>query len=213
MVNAVTLVEFELRPKQLPAQMDGEGKPISGRPLFEDVIWCKQTLPGGKTVLEREWDKIKQSERLESKLDQYFEAWEKNREDPVEGTRIELFPVLTPAQIKTLRSAGVKSIEELAEMTEEGIKAMGMGARAQVEEAKAYLANAQDSGVVAKQVAALKVELDDVRESIKDKDETISVQAKEIEIVRQENADLKQAAANNAAAALGPVEVKKAKKG
>lgn len=92
---------------------------------------------------------------LEQKYRRAYEAWKANQEVPVEGTPIKHWPLVTPAQRDTLLYHHVRSVEELANLNDEGIRHLGMGAIGLKQKAKAWLMEATDKGPLAVENAKL----------------------------------------------------------
>ena len=57
-----------------------------------------------------------------------YEAWAQKREQPIDGTPVNGWNQISHAQQKNLIELGYNTIERTATMTEEGMKAFGMGA-------------------------------------------------------------------------------------
>lgn len=68
-----------------------------------------------------------------------FNAFMKNQELPVEGTPLSEWTGATEAQKRKAIEIGINSVELCAEMTEEAIQAIGMGARDMKNKARAYV--------------------------------------------------------------------------
>ena len=93
-----------------------------------------------------------------------FRAWKDNQEIPPVGTPILTWPVATPAQQKSILSANIRTVEDLAQANAQAISAIGIGGVALVSKAKQWLEQASNSGkltekfnVLESEIASLKV--------------------------------------------------------
>lgn len=96
-----------------------------------------------------------------------YEAWKKNEEIPLDGTPIKGWPVLSPAQQENLVSIGVKTVEDLAAINDEGQKRYGIGALELKNKAQAWLKSANSVGKVVQENATLKTRVSEQEETIK----------------------------------------------
>lgn len=121
---------------------------------FKDVIFVRVMQPGGKEVfedvaeswIEKQFAKVRNKQmpmELASKYKSMFEDYKKGEETPLEGTPIRGWPVLTPAQGKTIISAGIRTVEDLAAASEEALMNIGMGARSFKHKAEAWLKSSE----------------------------------------------------------------------
>ena len=88
-----------------------------------------------------------------------YKTWKETQEIPVNGTPIKAWPVISPSQAQNILSANIRTIEDLAMANEETLTRIGMGARALKERAVAWLGAANDTGKIAEENAAMKVQL------------------------------------------------------
>lgn len=102
-----------------------------------------------------------------------FKRWCETRETPEFGTPIVNWPALSPSQVRALLDANIRTIEDLAEATEEGIARIGMGARALKEKARAWLDVASNTGRLSSELEALRVENADLKRRDKERDEKL----------------------------------------
>jgi hypothetical protein len=145
-------VVFELRPFKDVAKSQEEGHAV-----YKDVEYAILTPPGGQLVVP----KPVTPELIERFRPQY-EAWKRDEELPENGTHIRMWPVATPAEIKQLLGAQVRTIEAVSEMNESTLKQVGMGARALKDKATSWLDSAKLSGITAEKLQTLKVANDDL---------------------------------------------------
>jgi hypothetical protein len=108
-----------------------------------------------------------------------YEAWKSGQDLPDVGTPLAAWNALTPEQAEVLKMRDVRTVEDIAEMTDAGLSRIPLpGFRKTVEAAKLFLA-AQDqtrvAGDLAKkdaEIAALRAEMDEFREALKANDKT-----------------------------------------
>lgn len=86
-----------------------------------------------------------------------YERWQQGLEIPLEGTPLRDWPGLSPAMLKNLQGANIRTVEDLANANEEALHRMGMGSRGLKARAQAFLSSSQDVGKVAEEVAALRL--------------------------------------------------------
>lgn len=159
-------VEFELR-----AVEDRKATEEKGHMVYRDVPFAKVTPPGGNLVVEKRaeaWleDKRRSNDPHLRHYEESYRAFIDGLEAPVDGTRIQDWPAVTPAQVKTLQGAGVRAVEDLAAANEELLGRIGMGARALKQKAEAWIASATDTGRAAEELAALRTRTAEQAETI-----------------------------------------------
>lgn len=160
-------VKFERRAVEDRTQAIGTGK--YG---FKDVDVAKITVPGQKDTVDRfveEWlsDLQKKAEdgRVPPEWPQAFrksyDFWKSGQEMPLNGTAIKGWPPISPAQQENLIACGILTVEDLAQMTDEAARNLGIGASSLKQKAGAWLHEAKDKGSVAEENNAMKVRLDE----------------------------------------------------
>ena len=93
-----------------------------------------------------------------------YNAWKENRAAPINGTPFEQCSILSPAEIEMVRQANIRSVDDLANCNDEGLQAIGMGARKLKDKAKAYLDNVKDHGAVSEKMVAMEADLNTANE-------------------------------------------------
>lgn len=92
-----------------------------------------------------------------------YEAWKSGQAYDDGGTALEVWGALTPEQLKVLRSNDVRSIEDLAFLTDVHLTKIGLpGMREIQRRAKAYI-DAGDSRKVEAEMAAMRQQNEDLR--------------------------------------------------
>lgn len=157
-------VKFVTEAKHLVKQSEREGRYIA-----KDVDMVEVRQIGGTDSVKFEvedWlQRIRQdvaAGRLEESIsDRYAEMyrrWKNGQELPVEGTPIRTWPVISPAQAETCCAIGVRTVEELAELPDEGLRKLGMGGVTLKQKAKDWIAAGNDKGKVVQELATMKQE-------------------------------------------------------
>lgn len=162
-------VQFEIRSIE-----DRTASEEAGHFVARDEIFAIVTPAGTKDRLEKPaeaWlegvaEGVRQERIPATWLAHYkasFEAFKDSRELPEEGTPISAWPQVSPAQVKNLLDANIRTVEDLAQATEEAVSRIGMGGRALKSKAAAWLESANSTGKVSGQLEKLRVENADLK--------------------------------------------------
>jgi hypothetical protein len=177
-----------------------------GVPIFRDVEYVTVRQPGNVDSIIYELDKwlnsVIPSElnsgRLHPDIAEYYrrqaKRFREGQEIPVEGTPIKTWPVLTPAQAETVLGIHIRTVEELANLADDGVRRLGMGGIDLKNKAKAWLAAASDKGKLTHEMAALQKKSEFQESTI------ATLQAQLDELVRAMNAKKPQTVASDAEA-------------
>jgi len=123
------LVWFFRKSIQNGAQSEAEG-----RPIFEGKDYVHIQQPGERDYIERE---AHQGDI--GRWPRHWQAYQEGREQDQAGTPIATLYPTNPEVVDMMRALKVSTVEQLANLTEQGIARMGMGARAHVQRAKDFL--------------------------------------------------------------------------
>lgn len=85
-----------------------------------------------------------------------YEAWQRGEELPPNGTPIKGWGVISPAQQDILIRMHVLTVEDCAQMNDEGLRRFGMGAMEVRNKADAWLKQTNDKGPLTIEMAAIK---------------------------------------------------------
>jgi len=162
-------VTFELR-----AEEDRDASIAAGCYTAKDVAYAIVTPQGSKDRIERvveDWFSTLEQQSREGRIPvewlqsyrRMYKSWQEGNEIPLEGTDIRNWPAVSPAQVKMLGEARIRTVEDLATANEETLNRLGMGGRALKARAIEWLGAAKGTGVAAEAAAALKVENADLR--------------------------------------------------
>lgn len=186
-------VQFEVRAVEDRTQTIAEGRYAS-----KDVIFAIVTPAGSRDRLEKEADSWLHDLRDAVQQDRFPAAWydsyekklaifKETQQTPEDGTPIMSWPALSPAQVKTVLGANVRTVEDLAVANEETLMRIGMGARALKEKAKAWLEAAEGPGKVAEELAEMREKL----EAVLARNSSLEEQVKKLEGAIEINAAAK----------------------
>jgi hypothetical protein len=177
---------------------DREQSLLQGRYMEKNIDFAIITPIGSKDRIPREvksWfvslEQQAREERIPSEwVTQYkkaYEAWKKGEEAPLIGVPIKGWAVLSPAQQANVISSNILTVEDLAQVNDEGMKRIGMGALELRDKAIAWLRSTKDSGQVTQANAALQAR-------IRQLEANIEVLQGQIRDLKEENESLVQQA-------------------
>jgi hypothetical protein len=135
----------------------------AGHPVFVEKPFVRIMIPGSQnTIIEVPVDDThKRRFPLQWRK---FEAGEKNGE--MSGWKLEAWPAINSAQVKTLKYMNVFTVEQLAEISDGAAQTIGMGAMELKARAKAAVAAAKGNAAVEAQAVENK-QLRDEMENLK----------------------------------------------
>lgn len=186
-------VIFELR-----AVEDRAASIETGHYAAKDVVYAIITPAGTKDRIEKvaeDWltdlEMAVQQERFPVEWLWAYRAahksWLETRETPEFGTPISTWPAVSPAQVKMLLDINLRTIESVAEATEEALSRIGMGARALKAKAQAWLDTAEGPGKIS-------AELDTLRQQVEALTTRDAEREAALKTLQTENEALKKAA-------------------
>lgn len=119
----------------------------AGHPVFEDRDFIEINVPGDmNNVINREVTENDKKEFAAS-----YARYKEGLAPSVDGIPLEAWARLTSASVANYKALGVKTVEQISEMSDQTCNKVAMGAMADRTAAKAYLALAKDSALVQKQ--------------------------------------------------------------
>lgn len=149
----------------LESVKDEEASETAGRPIFKDREYIKIIPVGDKNTVVCE----PVTEEYKMRWAQQYAQFKNQQHQAQEGTPLEQWPPLTKSQVMNFKSVNVHTVEQLAQVADNNLFNLGMGAREIRQKAIAYLQSAEGSaGVLAvqsqlsealKQIEALKNQL------------------------------------------------------
>lgn len=158
-------VRFERRPVE-----DRNASIAAGHYVTKDVDFAVVTPVGSKDQIAREaaaWllhmETQVREERLPAAwLEKYKEAyalWRKGEEIPLHGVPIKGWQVLGPAHQSNVIAANILTVEDLAQVNDEGLRRIGMGAVEMRDKAVAWLKGAAGPGKFAQEMSAMQAQI------------------------------------------------------
>lgn len=160
--NRPPYVVFERRPVE-----DRNASIAAGHYVSKDVDFAIITRPGSRDTLEKEakiWlaEIAEKARKNEGGVAQAwpiafnfaYKAFLDGEELPVSGTPIKGWPVLSPSAQKDIIAAGIRTVEDLAELPESSLAGVGIGGIAFKQKAKAWLEAAKGPGKITEQLNA-----------------------------------------------------------
>ncbi len=122
----------------------------AGHPVFDDVEMVEIIIPGQNQSVAKE--RVKQTHK--DRWPTQYAAWKAGLEIAQDGSPLEFWPPLTPAQVANLKVLHIHTVEQLAGVDDAAFGRIGIGARELRDKAKAWLANAKDGEIVSQLTAA-----------------------------------------------------------
>lgn len=184
-------VQFEIR-----AVEDRTASEDAGHYVAKDVIFAIVTPAGTRDRIEKvaeEWllgikEGVAQ-ERIPAEWEHAYRRalkdFTESRETPEEGTPVTQWPTATPAQVKLLLDLNIRTVEALAEMTEEAIGRVGMGGRALKTKAQAWLDSAKGQGKLASELEHLRTENADLKARDEKREEELKLLKAQVEALAE----------------------------
>jgi hypothetical protein len=148
----------------------------AGRPIFKTVTHIHIITPGEKDDHDEEV-KFENDEARERGIDKKgyikdypkeWDAYTRKQEAPIEGTPIDQWPnpALDAARVAGLQALNIRTVEQLAELSDNGLTQVGMGARKLQNQAKTWL-KAAEGAAVQNELVAINQKLENEIASLK----------------------------------------------
>jgi len=165
-------VSFKTIAKQNKKASEEEGRYI-GRDV--DMVTVRQI--GATDSVEWEVPRWLEQNRIEvingrlpqehaEKYAESYKRWKAGQEMPMEGTPIKSWPVISPAQVEVIIQAGIRTVEDLASLNDEGLRRIGMGAVELKQKAKTWIDVSQDKGKVTQEMASVSRQNDQLQKTV-----------------------------------------------
>lgn len=154
-------IQFHTQAKHLIAESKAQGRYVA---RDVDMVTVRQIGATDSVVFKVEqWLAQNQVDvqggRLDpghaAKYEESYRRWKAGQEMPVDGTPIRTWPVISPSQVEVLLRAGIRTVEDLSDLNDEGLRKIGMGAVEMKQKAKAWMAASQDKGKLTQDMATL----------------------------------------------------------
>lgn len=156
---------------------DRQASMQSGHKVYKDEDWVIITLPGAKDCHHapvakklEEWEfGVWQGQSMVKPPAPWaihaYRKWKAGQEIPENGVPIKTWVQTSPAFTKTALAIGVRTVEDLASLNDDGMKRLGPGALDWKRRAIYYLQDAEEHKHV-ERLAALEAERDDLRATV-----------------------------------------------
>lgn len=120
----------------------------AGRPIHEDMEFVRILIPGDKNTAI---DRVASAEDKKRFHEEYgrFKAGEQEAAQAV-GTPLSQWPAISRALAKDFAALNIHTVEQLAQLSDTGKQAFGMGANEWSVKAKAFLETASNSATAQK---------------------------------------------------------------
>lgn len=162
-------VTFERR-----AVEDRTASNSAGHYVSRDVDFAVVTRPGARDTVEKPvvdliagWQQYAKQGAIPltwvESLKTNYRAWKEGEDVPENGTPIKGWPVLGPAAQKDLIQAGIRTVEDLANLPDQDISQICMGGLTYKLKAKSWLEAAKDTGKLVEQMTSLSVSLESLK--------------------------------------------------
>lgn len=162
-------VRFWLHPRENPAETKKQG-----RPIYDEVEMVSIMAPGNqKTEYTARADRVHYDSNVgrqwtyAERFSEAYDAFKRGIEDHMHGTPISEAPFLTVGQKAEMRASKIATIEQLAAMSDRDIRSKGMGFRAHVDAAKAYLDTTTGSASLSGEMEALRRQNEEMANRLK----------------------------------------------
>lgn len=116
----------------------------AGKQIWRDVEMVEIIVPGDSKNI---WaGRVKDEHRF--RWPGYYEAFKKGQEPPQYGYPIKEWPALTPAQVANFQALNIHTVEALAQVPDNLLQHLGMGAFQTRDKAQKWLAVQKDAEVL-----------------------------------------------------------------
>lgn len=110
-----------------------------GRPIYEDHVFVRIQTPGDtRTTINR-----KATDQDKSRFPKSWAVFEQGLEEVTEGTPLAQWPAVSTSQVKELQHVHVRTVEQLAALSDASIQKMGPGYQRLRSDAQHWLKAAQ----------------------------------------------------------------------
>ena len=143
----------------------------AGRYAAKDVDFALITPPYSRDIVRQkvaQWmlnmeQDVRNGRIPEKWRDDYLDAYKRfqaGQEQPLNGTAVKGWGVISPAQQEVLIRMNVLTVEDLAGINDEGLRRIGMGAMELKNKAMAWIKQLNDRGPLVQENAALKAQVE-----------------------------------------------------
>jgi hypothetical protein len=140
----------ELRPDFfMDMERDEFASREAGREVFREIERVRIIIPGAVATIS-----VKNVSDVErQRWPEAYAAFKAGQEAPITGTPVEEWPVLNRAMVAELRHLQIRTVEELARLSDIQVQQIGMGGMLLRERARAFLDDAAHEALTSKALA------------------------------------------------------------
>ena len=125
----------------------------AGHPVFEDRDFVEMIIPGNRGSIVHE----QVNDEHKHRWPMHYAAFKDGKEAPLTGTPVEEWPPCSASMVAMLKLMNVRTVEQLAELPDDALLRIGMGAREFRAKARAWLAQAKDGAELDRTTVALQM--------------------------------------------------------
>lgn len=141
-----------------------EGLGLDGKPSpqvtprvtpVEMVLWAKKgqhITTGQKTSMRI--TQARREKQIWAVLEPYYNAWKAGQDAPLDGTALGAWPGVTPDQVDRLKMLRIRTVEDVAAMTDNDVDSFGMGGLSIRQQARAFMEMKKDRTAIAAEVSS-----------------------------------------------------------
>ncbi len=139
-------VRFSMEPRQ-----DAEASTQEGRPIFKDVEYVEIAAPGDKSNIIHK----PVTDDLRRRFRAQYNDWKSGNVDAVTGTPLSEWPAVTRSTVEELAYFKVRTVEQLAGMTDANLQKLGHGYLVLREKARDLITKAKEDAPLLRMRAEL----------------------------------------------------------
>lgn len=163
--------EFEERPKLNPQKTKE-----TGHNVYDTHHWMRWVKKGSNGQGNEDWIEVVQKyyplEWDASKA--AYEAWVKNKEDPISGMPLTMWPLISAGQVATFQTMGIRSVEDIRDLDDGMLENCPAGTRILRDKATAWLDAAESTGKAAEAISDLRREVRDLKMRLDERNAAIA---------------------------------------
>ncbi len=126
----------------LEAKPDKAETAKAGRPVMKDVEYIKIMVPGNSNGIVH----VPVTDKHRREFANQYENWKRNAENPIQGQPLREWPPLRPSEVAHLVHNNVRTVEELAAVSDTNIQTLGPGYLTLRQKARDFLEAAKNTG-------------------------------------------------------------------
>jgi len=152
----------------------------AGRPIFDQVDFVSIIVPGSRDERIRKVDA-----EIRQRFGPQYEHWRQTQEQPIDGTPLDQVPWLNVAQVAEMLALNIRTLEQLAGLSDTAVQHMRMGGMDLRKKAIAYIETAKGSADLTRYVSRIS-ELE--RENARLQDTVTAVNARYEALLKKQEA-------------------------